>query len=455
MVRGIHPPTSVSQRQKLVTRAANLLALSVGFGTAFSVHFVGDLYVSEILLVIAGLPLLILRRQMIVRRELKMVYGLLVLWLLGLAIADIYNHIPLLDRVRGSALIVFFGIDLLCMSMILGSNEKRKIVYVIGLMLGSLAVVKLQPSEAVADYPWKFGYASGTILLVVLVSAFLYDRRRFFVSAILIVGICVLNLLLNYRGPVLQLLIMLAIVYPIIPERFGNSRILPNSQIVRVVLLAAFAIGAAMTAQALVNAVTALGFISEQAQAKNEAQSNSGNLLLGGRPEFLVGLRAALDSPIIGHGSWAKDPKYFEMLYDMLVETGAQPEGGEIEGGDFNGLIPGHSQIVTAWVWAGIAGLIFWLYVAWLLIKAIVRVAILRPPSAPLYMWLLIGMFWNVFFSPFAANRRLIEAFVLIVVADLLGRRIPGTEKSRLQMRVGGRRSRFRPRGSVSTLLSR
>ena len=31
-------------------------------------------------------------------------------------------------------------------------------------------------------------------------------------------------------------------------------------------------------------------------------------------PEFAVGLQAALDSPIIGHGSWAKDMKYLEML---------------------------------------------------------------------------------------------------------------------------------------------
>ncbi len=117
-------------------------------------------------------------------------------------------------------------------------------------------------------------------------------------------------------------------------------------------------------------------------------------------------MQAALDSPIIGHGSWAKDPKYYEMLYDALVESGALDEqvGGDILSENGEPMIPGHSHIVTSWIWAGIAGLIFWLYMIWFALRGMARVAILRPPLAPIYIWFLISWFWDIFFSPFGSR---------------------------------------------------
>ncbi len=131
-----------------------------------------------------------------------------------------------------------------------------------------------------------------------------------------------------------------------------------------------------------------------------------------------------MDSPIIGHGSWAKEPKYYEMLYDALVETGEQDEqrGGDIISGG-EPLIPAHSGIVNAWVWAGIFGLVFWIYIVFVVAKGILNIALIRPPFAPLYMWLVISMFWDIFFSPFAASRRITDAFLLVFLTDLMQRR--------------------------------
>ena len=44
-------------------------------------------------------------------------------WLLGLVVSDVYNHIDLFDRLRSSALIIFFAINTLSMSILLGHNE--------------------------------------------------------------------------------------------------------------------------------------------------------------------------------------------------------------------------------------------------------------------------------------------------------------------------------------------
>ena len=369
---------------------------------------------------------LILRGKRVLRPELKILYSLMGLWLIGLIVSDVYNHIDISDRMRGSALIIFFAINTLGISMLIGGNEKRKALFVVGLTVGSLAAVKLQPSPAVEDYPWKFGYAFGTIMLVMLVASYFYGRRRYVVSGLLLLGICLVNLLLNYRSPVLDILVSLALVYPIVPERLGGIQILPRTDVPRLLVLAVFALSAGAAAGAMVNFVTRAGYLDEESQAKNEAQSQAKNLVLGGRPEFVIGLRAALDSPIIGHGSWAKDPKYYEMLYDALVESGEQQEqvGGDILSEEGNPLIPAHSAIINAWIWAGIAGLIFWLYMAWFFLIGITRVAILRPQLAPYIMWLLISTWWDIFFSPFAANRRIITAFMVVFVADLMRKKL-------------------------------
>ena len=138
----------------------------LGGGTQFSVHFVGDLFVAEILLVVAFTAMLFVRGRRAIRPELKFVYALMALWLLGQTISDVYNHIPLVDRIRGTALIVFFAIDIVGISILIGNNQRRKILYMVGLTVGALAQVKLQPSPAAEDYPWKFGYAFGTMLAV-------------------------------------------------------------------------------------------------------------------------------------------------------------------------------------------------------------------------------------------------------------------------------------------------
>jgi hypothetical protein len=407
--------------QVFISNGADVLAFVLGCATEFSVHFVGELYLAEIMLMFLFPIFLVLRGKRLMRPELKTIYSLMGLWLLGLIVSDVYNHIDIVDRMRGSALIIFFAINIFSLSMLIGENEKRKVLFMVGLMVGSFAAVKLQPSPVFETYPWKFGYASATIQLAMLLSAYFYSRRRYFVSVLVILGICAVNLLMNYRSPVLGLLLTIVLVFPIIPERVVGMRIVPQSVIVRLGLLAVLAFVAAEAAGALVGFVTQAGYVNEEAQAKNESQAKMG--FLGGRPEFAVGLRAALDSPIIGHGSWAKDYKYLEMLTDIEVDAGAVGYNRDFEV-NANGLIPGHSQIITAWVWAGIGGLIFWSYMAWYVLKGIVRIAIFRPPMAPAYIAFLIGMWWDIFFSPFAANRRVIDAVAIMLVLDLMGKKL-------------------------------
>ncbi len=112
-------------------------------------------------------------------------------------------------------------------------------------------------------------------------------------------------------------------------------------------------------------------------------------LFSGGRPEIQVSSQAVKDSPIIGYGSWPQDSKYVEMLFDIEVEQGVI-DASDVADLETN-LIPTHSHLMGAWVWAGILGATFWFYILWLTARATIRVAVLRPPLAPVYASLVIG----------------------------------------------------------------
>ncbi len=402
-----------------VSNFTDLVTLVIGLTATATIHFVGDLPVSEVILV-ALLPLFMAARgRRVLKSEFKILFFMLALWLFGQIASDLYRHTATLDWLRGDAAIIFFGFDLLGLTVLLRNNQRRKVIFLAGVAIGSIVVTIVHPSDYALDQPWKFGYANGVINLVLLISCFFYARRRFMIAGLLILGIAGVNLLENYRGPVGGLLIVIALVFPVIPEGLGKFRILPRrGGALRVAVLLGLALGAVWAASRLVDFVTSAGLISEEAKEKNELQQKAGSLLLGGRPEIQVSLQAVKDSPIIGYGSWAKDTKYVEMLFDIEVQNGVL-DSSDLEelSTDF---IPTHSHLMGAWVWAGILGAAFWSYILWLTAKATIRVAIQRPSLAPIYVSVITGMFWQIMFSPFGLNVRMYDAVAIVIMVDLL-----------------------------------
>ena len=418
MAKNLKPNQGFMSRP-FASQAADVLALILGLTTSFTVRFVGDLPIAEAILIPILPILIVVHGKRGLRPAMRPTIVLLGLWLFGQILTDIYRGMPAPKWMRGDAAIVFFAMDLIGLVILLSNNQRRKVIFFIGSAVGSILFTRFLPSEFALAYPWKFGYAYGTITLVVLISCYFYSRRLYAIGALLILGVAAVNLLENYRGPVLGLLVAIVLVFPVIPERLGRTRILPRAgTTMRVVVLAGFALGAGWVAGRLVRYVTTAGLIGEEAQAKNENQAKAG-FLLGGRPEILVSARAVADSPILGHGSWAQEYKYVEMLYDMEMEYDIDIDLQDLERASL-GLIPSHSHLMGSWVSAGILGALFWSYILWISFKAIVRVATLLPALAPLYAYLVPGMVWVVLFSPFGLNARLQDALALVIIFDLL-----------------------------------
>ena len=424
-------PGSASASVPLTSILADMLTIIVGVTTSFTFEMVGTVPVAEGIMLVLLPVLLAVRGSRLNRPIVRLVFALLALWLVNQILTDIYRETATRDWIRGDAAIVFFAMDLMFLVILLGENTRRTIAFVASYSIGSLLAARFQPTELTLAEPWKFGYANGVNTLAVLAGAYLYHKRRYVLTACVLGGVTAINLLQNYRSPVLNILVAVALTIPIVPERVGNLRLTPRKgSIARIVFLAATAMLAGVIAQGLVHFVTKGGFISEDAQAKNKQQSGSGiGMLLAGRPEILVSSRAILEHPILGYGSWARDFKYAEMLSDIQEAHGIQTDLTDLEQNQ-QGLIPAHSHLMGAWIWAGIFGAVFWGYIFWLSLKGIIRLTAVTLPFNFLHAFLLVAMVWTILFSPFGLNMRIVDAMLIVIIADLLSLEVPGSATS-------------------------
>ena len=187
--------------------------------------------------------------------------------------------------------------------------------------------------------------------------------------------------------------------------------------IVLVGLLCAFSIG-----KHIYTYSAQKGFLGEKELRKYELQSREGDafhMLMAGRVEFFVCLYAACQQPLIGRGSWAMD---WDGIYpEFVFKYGSEQDYAKLQKTiiETNNLhvIPFHSHIATYWMWHGIFGLLFWLYVLWIVV-GLMRKNLWNVPELFGYFIATIPLFlWDLFFSPI--GERFYEA-VLIVLCILV-----------------------------------
>jgi hypothetical protein len=168
---------------------------------------------------------------------------------------------------------------------------------------------------------------------------------------------------------------------------------------------------------ALYSVAAGNGLLGDAAKNKYEAQTAGDlSLLQAGRAESLVSTQAIADSPILGHGSWAKDVAYVAMMRDILESRGYEVVG-EIEQ---NTLIPSHSHLLGAWVESGVMGGVFWTAVAVIAILAVYRCIKRAGAPAATIGFILFSLIWDVLFSPFSNAQRFVKAAQICLAISVL-----------------------------------
>ena len=173
------------------------------------------------------------------------------------------------------------------------------------------------------------------------------------------------------------------------------------------------------------------GWLGEEAQKKYEMQTSGGaggigRLIVGGRGESFIGLLACRDKPIIGWGPWAIDENGYaeEFISKFGTWEDVQNMVSLLEWQRSHGItmrmLSCHAYVTEFWAWYGIWGLVFWLYVIFVLLRYLKQDVAVVPQW---YAWLacsIPGVLWGIFFSPFADR----FGVPLFIVACLMARAV-------------------------------
>ena len=151
------------------------------------------------------------------------------------------------------------------------------------------------------------------------------------------------------------------------------------------------------------------GWMGAKELDKYEKQAKGASLLemlMRGRGEFFISLLAALDKPFLGHGSHARDTKGYVM--DYLVKYGADYETIKRveEREKLYGVrtIPAHSHITCYWLWAGIPGLLPWIYILYLFYVTLIKRSYVYPSYFGYFAFMIPNELWAIFFSPYGGR---------------------------------------------------
>jgi hypothetical protein len=407
-------------RQTMVDAAVFL----IGATSSLDVTLVGQLPYSEIIL-LAALPVLIATRpKAIFRKEYRTVYLLMGLWLLSQIVTDIYVHDPFQSRLKGMARVIFFAIDLAGLSALIGYSIRRIKIFYLGLVVSGLVVWLLSVAHGglgSLDIAWKMDLGATTEIVMLLVASYYYYARRTY-SVALVVFLIWAALGVHY-GVRSDVLICLASAVPLLP--FFNKPIPANAHVyqgraAKLVAMLVFVGASAWLSQKAIYWAVHAGLYSDYETAKFETQAQGKmGVIFGGRPEGPVAIQAIMDSPILGHGSYAVDPKYTILLQDYQYQWGYSqsdepPDSDEPEG------IPTHSHLTGAWVEGGVVASFFWFFMLGLIVRSVLRMTEMRHPLGPLYLASFAGLFWDILFSPFGNIRRITEAFTIILMISVV-----------------------------------
>ena len=325
-------------------------------------------------------------------------------WLLSQVMTDLIRGSAFVDFARGWSAIVFTFTDFAAI-LVLAGTPRRARLFALGLATsGLLSYFVARSGFAVSD-PWKFALAVpiGFGLAACLSGGMGARLRSFAVGVFVVFG--VLNFLFGFRS--LGGVSLLTAGYLTLSAIASRPKIARPHSLLRVaaaLVFLGFAVGGILQ---IYDTAASQGLLGSSAQIKYLDESGALGVLVGGRSEILVSAQAIIDSPILGHGSWAKDFRYAELLTAQLSSLGYEIGAGPSD----VGLIPTHSYLTQAWVWAGILGGAFWLVILVIAVWLLGTLYSFRVTLLPLLVFSTILLLWNIAFSPYGDVARIVACY--------------------------------------------
>ena len=427
-------------KRKSATRLSgeDFLVFVISFLQCYRFNLVGVVSGADMALLLAFIVYLLRKRIFIPRGPARKFYIFASLWLISQIATDLIRHSPFRDYARGWSMIGLVMINFAIMCTLFYRRPRRILIYGWGIVAAGVITMLFEFDAGEFNPPdrWKMGWAYFVTLAI-----FLYVSRkecRRSVQLALMFGIGLLNIFLLARsmGAICLGAGLYVAMTPALRKR--EARGAHMSLGTKFALIAGTIVGGSIIYFGY-SYVAAQGMLGDAAREKFQEQ-NSGKygFLLGGRVQLLSTIPAIIDSPIIGHGSWARDVKYEVIMRQALIVLDYKGALEMSRDELVEGLIPTHSILLQAWVWAGFLGALFWAWVGILIVRSLTFIYPVAANLIPLLALVSLLTLWDILFSPFGLDRRQLVPyyFVLIVtyhdVALLSAKKTPKKHNQRI-----------------------
>lgn len=250
------------------------------------------------------------------------------------------------------------------------------------------ALMTLNPSN-----PWKYSLALPVSMLVLILVA----RNRLLLVLVVTPALAAVSIGADYRSWIA--ILGLATILAVITGR--TRRPLPMS---RVASLGFVAISASAIVGWLVMRASVSGMLGNYVKQRTDSQlaTSSGNLLLGGRPEWGAAFGLFRESPFgIGIGVAPSYNDYVRAIRNMPISPALQ-ENSNVATSFRAGIVNFHSWFLNLWALYSLAGVLFSILALVLLARATLAAVTLvrRTNLRAAVALLLLGSIWDILFSP-------------------------------------------------------
>ncbi len=397
----------------------------------------GRLILSEILAIFLLPVLYALKGRLFRGIQQRRVIGLGLLWLVGLVATDLIRGTKFEDYSRGWALVSFTLIDFALIFLLAENKVSRIKLLFVGYAIGTGLETLLTPG--VDGMLWKMGgddaVLLGALALLSLWTPSGIQARRFGIA--LEAANAVLGVLFNARNVAGRAFVDAIMLASSLFRPSSGFKLAQSRQ--TMIILALLALPTMYVGLSGYAYLAQSGVMGDSARATYAAQSNSSfgpfGVLFGGRPEIFVASQAIADSPIIGHGSWARSMDYYLRFRQLAAlgfdvrESGVTDPSALVASRGMEPEIPAHSILFGSWVWAGVFGAVFWCYALYLIVRCFGAALIRMDTVAPLLVHASTLMLWDILFSPYGNDRRF-EAAIFLTAAIIYARSAPKPSKA-------------------------
>ena len=421
----------VELSSKRTSKSAAFLLFLIGMFSMTQINLGGRLGIAELFMV-ACAPFVFIKNIPILRKDGVLYYFVFILlWIVGAIVTDTLKGNYLLFALKGIAVPITVFANVVCVYVLLRKDYDNLKWFMLGVALsgvvsififqrgGSAQIAEEQGLEAGAEaiMGYKLFWTNQLTAWLGLPIVGWYRKTSKTYAVAILLFLCVFNLFSGGRS------MFLIASFSVLLIVFGGKERRSLVFIKRHIVLMILSLGiVGVTVSSTYKYMVRQGYMGEAETIKYEQQTSRGsgilNLLMAGRGDFFIGLIAALDKPIMGHGSVAIDDHGY--ILDFLTKYGSIEDYKRlVKIREKYGvrIIPAHSHIINYWMWHGIFALIFWCCTIYLAVKTLLRRMHIYPPWYG-YLAIYLPLFcWDVLFSPFGmrvSEAALFSVFLLL-----------------------------------------